>query len=136
MSVIISWFSQRYDANLDEIEGPLSQFNSLSEFFTRRLKKGLRPLSEGDIVSPCDGLITVSSQLYFHGSEIKIKGVKYNVEKLVGRGESDLCVTRENTKMMVVSLYLAPGNYHRFHSPCVWTVEQTTFSWKVAQCGS
>ena len=47
-----------------ECELELDQYSSLSQFFTRRLKPNLRPISEGSlVVSPADGTITNSAPL-------------------------------------------------------------------------
>ena len=47
-------FAKRYDLNLDEVELPLKSYSSLSSFFVRDLKAGVRKV-QGEIVSPVDG---------------------------------------------------------------------------------
>ena len=44
--VAIRWFAKRYKINLDEAAEPIESFNTLNEFFTRKLKDGVRPIAE------------------------------------------------------------------------------------------
>ncbi len=56
-------FARAYGANLDEAERPLEEYASLLDFFTRRLKPGLRPQDPGvpgGINSPVDGTLIAS----------------------------------------------------------------------------
>lgn len=39
-------------------------------------------------------------------------------------GEKGGIEVREGNKMFFVVVYLAPGDYHRFHSPTSWVVER------------
>ncbi len=51
----------------------------------------------------------------------QIKNVSYSVNALLGNKDSKLTIKR---KLYFAVLYLAPGDYHRFHSPTVWTLSQ------------
>ena len=63
----------------------MSQYKTLSDYFTRRLRPGVRPISViGDLVSPADGTITVSSPLKHSGFTHMVKGLQYSLEVFLG----------------------------------------------------
>ena len=48
----------------------------------------------------------------------------YQVGKEVGiKGHGNAEVLREGNKLYFIVIYLAPGDYHRFHSPTNWVAE-------------
>lgn len=108
-------FSWLYDCNLGE-SAPLESFSTFNHFFTRSLNPGLRPISRDALVSPADGKILAlgtldsSTELYPE----QIKGVKYPLDRFLGRRLERRTADRE---LYYCSVYLAPGSYHRFHSP-------------------
>ncbi|XP_077594155.1 phosphatidylserine decarboxylase proenzyme, mitochondrial isoform X2 [Stigmatopora nigra] len=117
----------------------LSHYRNLGEFFRRRLKESARPLcSASCLVCPADGKIVHLGRVL--ASEVEqVKGVTYSLEHFLGpRGEgaspadspeatppsfrAGLLSSPDNHLFHVV-VYLAPGDYHRFHSPADWTVD-------------
>src|SRR5262245_56149359 len=54
------FFAKRYAVALDEAEGSVSDYPTFAQFFTRRLKPGLRPIdpAAGIVVSPVDGCVS------------------------------------------------------------------------------
>jgi phosphatidylserine decarboxylase len=107
-------FAQRYKVDLHEAEMALEQYPTFAEFFTRKLKPGLRAIDPGEnvVVSPVDG--TVSQIGYVTKGEcLQAKGVSYTVEKLLADPEE----ARRFSDGAYVTLYLAPRDYHRIHAP-------------------
>src|SRR4051812_13328472 len=53
-------FARRYQVELEEAERPLSDYGRFAEFFTRKLKPGVRPIDEDArvVVSPVDGAVS------------------------------------------------------------------------------
>ena len=95
-----------------EAELPLDKYTSFNDFFTRRLKKGVRPFDEDPflLASPADGRIAVFENLTPEGA-IPVKGAE--------RSLNDLCC--ENLKapsLAAAVIRLAPVDYHRYHFPC------------------
>ena len=93
----------------DEAEKPLAAYASFNDFFTRRLKPGVRPLGEG-FVSPADGRL----MLYLDAdadTPFPLKGATRTLRTVFDEqapaGRYDVAVVR-----------LAPVDYHRFHFPC------------------
>ena len=54
----MKWFADRYDINMDEAEKPIEEYKSINDLFTRKLKAGIRPIADSDIVHPADSEIT------------------------------------------------------------------------------
>ncbi|XP_053062010.1 phosphatidylserine decarboxylase proenzyme, mitochondrial isoform X4 [Acinonyx jubatus] len=116
----------------------LHHYRNLSEFFRRKLKPQARPVCGlHSVISPSDGKILNFGQV--KNCEVEqVKGVTYSLESFLGPRISteDLpfppatpcgsfrnqLVTREGNELYHCVIYLAPGDYHCFHSPTDWTV--------------
>nr|KAF6403894.1 phosphatidylserine decarboxylase [Molossus molossus] len=116
----------------------LHHYRNLSEFFRRKLKPQARPVCcLHSVISPSDGKILNFGQV--KNSEVEqVKGVTYSLESFLGPRTSveDLpfppaascssfrnqLVTQEGNELYHCVIYLAPGDYHCFHSPTDWTV--------------
>ncbi|XP_022624135.1 phosphatidylserine decarboxylase proenzyme, mitochondrial isoform X2 [Seriola dumerili] len=110
----------------------LHHYRNLGEFFRRRLKPAVRPLCASScLVSPADGRILHFGQV--KNSEVEqVKGVTYSLENFLGpqkrQGNDsssfrDLLLASPDNDLFHVVVYLAPGDYHCFHSPTDWRVE-------------
>jgi phosphatidylserine decarboxylase len=113
-SIAKKWFAKRYKINLDEAEKPLTDYKTLNDFFTRKLKKGVRKIDGKDdpkaVVSPVDGKIAQWGRIE-SGRIIQAKDRLYNVQELLG--DSDEAAPFENGWFMTI--YLSPTDYHRMH---------------------
>uniref|UniRef100_A0A8B9X7D7 Phosphatidylserine decarboxylase proenzyme, mitochondrial n=1 Tax=Bos mutus grunniens TaxID=30521 RepID=A0A8B9X7D7_BOSMU len=116
----------------------LHHYRNLSEFFRRKLKPQARPVCGlHSVISPSDGKILNFGQV--KNCEVEqVKGVTYSLESFLGprTPSEDLpfppatphssfrsqLVTREGNELYHCVIYLAPGDYHCFHSPTDWTV--------------
>nr|KAF6467087.1 phosphatidylserine decarboxylase [Rousettus aegyptiacus] len=116
----------------------LHHYRNLSEFFRRKLKPQARPVCGlHSVISPSDGKILNFGQV--KNCEVEqVKGITYSLESFLGPRTSagDLpfspdtscgsfksqLVTREGNELYHCVIYLAPGDYHCFHSPTDWTV--------------
>src|SRR5688572_17464434 len=56
----VRFFAKRYNVALEDAEGPVSDYPTFAQFFTRRLKPGLRPIDQAKdvVVSPVDGAVS------------------------------------------------------------------------------
>ena len=79
-------FANKYDANLDEMEGELADFPSKADFFQRALKPGVRPIAETELVWPCDGRFVTSGAIA-DGRIRQVKGLDYTVADLLRNQE-------------------------------------------------
>ncbi|XP_021405644.2 phosphatidylserine decarboxylase proenzyme, mitochondrial isoform X1 [Lonchura striata] len=116
----------------------LHHYRNLSEFFRRKLKPQARPVcGVHSVISPSDGKILNFGQV--KNCEVEqVKGVTYSLESFLGpRISTDemhfsqappgnsfqqQLVTKEGNELYHCVIYLAPGDYHCFHSPTDWTV--------------
>jgi phosphatidylserine decarboxylase len=105
-------YCRAYQVNMDEAEGHLGSYPSFDAFFTRPLKKGARHISPDPVVSPSDGKLSCFGRIET-GSQIHVKGQQYDVSELIG----DSADARRYSGGQFGVVYLAPGDYHRVHSP-------------------
>ncbi|XP_028049013.1 phosphatidylserine decarboxylase proenzyme, mitochondrial [Monomorium pharaonis] len=139
---LYGFYANLFHADLDEIELDLSAFPNLVEFFVRKLKQNARPIAENaNMISPADGKV-----LYFGPVEScrveQVKGVTYDLRQFLGDPNSFRTlnqIARETTmhkddyvnsllknpdnRLYQLTIYLAPGDYHRFHSPTDWNIK-------------
>lgn len=104
-------FARLVGINMDEAEKPISEYKSIGELFSRRLKKGLRPI-RGERVHPCDSRITQSGKIV-QGVLIQAKGIKYTLEEFLP--QTPWADTLEGG--VFTTYYLSPKDYHRVHAP-------------------
>lgn len=112
--MLIPWFAKTYGIPVEDAEKHIREYISLNDFFTRRLKPGLRPIDPAPdtLVSPVDCLITGIGRIR-DGVMINVKGQDYTVEELLNR--SPRTVNYKDGFFLV--LYLSPTDYHRIHVP-------------------
>ncbi len=105
-------YCRAYRVNMDEAEGSIGSYPSFDAFFTRPLKKGARRISTDAAVSPADGKLSCVGRIDT-GARIHVKGQLYEAGELIG---DDADAQRYSGGQFAV-VYLAPGDYHRVHSP-------------------
>ncbi len=108
-------FIKHFKVDVSESEFPLENYPTLGEFFIRRLRSGARPLGTSALISPVDGMLTQRGG-FTSGSEsslTQIKGIQYSLKKLIGEGWD----ASPYAGGSFLTIYLAPWNYHRIHSP-------------------
>lgn len=112
---LLGRFARRYGADPSEAEKPLREYRSLQDFFTRRLKPGLRPqeaLAPGALNSPVDARIIACGRIEA-GTLVQAKGLPYRLAELL---KHDPAASRFEGGHYL-TLYLAPKDYHRIHVP-------------------
>lgn len=130
------WF---WGVDLDEAaDENLNNYRNLSEFFRRQLKPHVRPVDKFHCLTcPCDGTVLHFGEVHEDGKLEQVKGVIYSLQDFIGpfswkegsdynysdeEYSDNLKLNRENRLFHCV-IYLAPGDYHRFHSAADWTVQ-------------
>jgi phosphatidylserine decarboxylase len=111
---MLTRFAQIYGIDVSEAEKPLAEYKDFDDFFTRKLRDGLRPIADepGSVVSPADGRVTECG-LVTAGKLLQAKGSLFDLETLLGDGEA---AARLDGGAYVIT-YLSPRDYHRVHAP-------------------
>jgi phosphatidylserine decarboxylase len=107
-----SLYSRAYRVNLDEAESENGAYASFDQFFTRRLRSGVRPIAEAAVVSPADGRLEQVGPVTL-GGRISVKSTAYRVGELIG----DEPEAKRYVGGSFAVVYLSPGDYHRVHCP-------------------
>ena len=106
-------FANYYKLNMEESEYPLSHYRNIGELFIRRLKPGARPIADSEIVSPVDGVLSQTGVFDENQKLIQAKGKYYTLKDLIRNEE----MAKRFEGGAFATIYLAPFNYHRIHSP-------------------
>uniref|UniRef100_A0A8C6K8L4 Phosphatidylserine decarboxylase proenzyme, mitochondrial n=1 Tax=Nothobranchius furzeri TaxID=105023 RepID=A0A8C6K8L4_NOTFU len=145
---IYSLYIWTFGVNMQEAAvEDLHHYKNLGEFFRRRLKPAVRPVCAAScLTSPADGRILHFGRV--KNSEVEqVKGVTYSLENFLGPQMScsdgktllsgpqvsdqtvsstssfrDHLMSSPASDLFHVVVYLAPGDYHCFHSPTDWKV--------------
>lgn len=126
----IGAYAKAFRCRLDEAEKDLREYGSLGEFFARRLRSGIRPVSSDQLVSPADGLVLHAGSFSLSSKQSsmlleQIKGVTYSLPCLLGVDRLDEGIA-SSQRLYYCTIYLSPGSYHRFHSPANWRIARST----------
>jgi len=117
----IRLFARLAGVDLREAAEPIEAYRTLNDFFTRRLRPGVRPLAgaEDALVSPCDGAWGQSGCIE-GGTLLQIKGRVYRVAELLCDAEA----ADRYEGGHYATFYLSPRDYHRFHTPAAGTIRR------------
>ncbi len=113
---LISRFVGLYDVEIGDVKlGVPQDFATFNDFFVRELDDGARPVDGNPlaIVSPVDGTVSSAGTISGH-SIFQAKGLEYSLQDLLA---TDLPDSEQFIDGMYATIYLAPYNYHRVHSP-------------------
>jgi phosphatidylserine decarboxylase len=113
---LIRSFVRMYDVDTTEAKRAVpGDFVHFNDFFTRELAEGARPVDESpvSIVSPVDGIMSAAGRI--DGTALlQAKGIHYTLQDLLA---TDLADAARFENGSFATMYLAPFNYHRVHSP-------------------
>jgi phosphatidylserine decarboxylase len=117
MRAVIRTFARKYGVDTSEAERGIDDYPTFTEFFTRRLRPGARPIAPGELVpiSPVDGTVGEVGDIV-EGRLLQAKGKHYTLAELFGGPEAEEDA-RRFAGGSFVTIYLAPYDYHRIHAP-------------------
>ena len=123
-TMIINDFVRRYQVNMMEAEQPnLGAYKTFNEFFTRALRKGVRPIASADWVSPVDGAVSQLGTVEA-GQIFQAKGKSFTTTALLGGNEQWAELFQDGD---FATIYLSPKDYHRIHMPIQGTLLATRY---------
>ena len=112
-------FANQYGIDVGEAEKPLEEYSGLQEFFTRRLRPGLRPTASApDAVLSCADGTVVEGGVVTQGLLIDAKDAGFTLADLLA--DEEAARRLEGGPYLVT--YLSPKDYHRVHSPVAGAV--------------
>ena len=114
----------RLFSDLDLSEANTTDFRSLHDCFTRRLRPGARPIDADPqiLVSPCDAIVGAFGEI--SGTDLcQVKGSRYTLAELIGGGDP----VETYRGGCYATLRLTSSMYHRFHAPHDCHVEQVSY---------
>jgi len=108
---MIPGFIQRNRIDLSEYEP--KEYGSYNDFFTRKIRPGMRPLPEegSALVSPCDGKVTVCP--ITDGQHFRIKETEYTLEELL----KNRALAERYAGGTALIIRLTVDNYHHYIYP-------------------
>jgi len=109
--LLIPVFAWIFSIRADWAERPLGTYRSFDDFFTRKLKAGLRPVM-GPFVHPADSVLSQCGSV-IAGDLIQAKGKTYRLSEFLG----DEGLAKVYDGGSYATYYLCPSDYHRVHSP-------------------
>ncbi len=110
--LLIPAFARFFNIDQEEAERSPAEYKSFDDYFTRKLKPGVRPIAQSLIVHPVDGRLTEMGVVE-QGRLLQAKGWTYELPEFLG--DKDLALAYE--KGHFCTYYLCPTDYHRVHAP-------------------
>ena len=107
-------FARAAGVDRSEMVGGPGDYPSVSAFFVRELRPGLRSWPESPALpgSPVDGQVGAFGD-FSRGTALQAKGISYSTADLLGSREDGERFRRGR----FITLYLSPRHYHRIHAP-------------------
>ncbi|MYJ76117.1 MAG: phosphatidylserine decarboxylase [Gammaproteobacteria bacterium] len=121
--LLINAFMSAYGIDMREFEGETAaDYAHFNDFFTRPLLPGSRPMPADPevVVSPADGTVSQAGTVS-RGRLMQAKGREYSVAALLGGA----AFADSLANGAFATVYLAPHNYHRVHTPCAGQLVET-----------
>jgi phosphatidylserine decarboxylase len=125
-AALIRMFMHRYPVDLREAaQNNPDAYSSFNDFFTRRLRAGTRPhdVDPRAALCPADGSVSQAGRIA-DDTLLQAKGIGYSAAALLG---GDAALAAEFAGGDFATIYLAPHDYHRVHTPLAGTLRVARF---------
>lgn len=131
-SLLFSLYSSFYKVVVDDMVQPFNSYETLNDFFTREVKPRSITSEPSALVVPADSKV-LSIEKITGDQVIAVKGVNYSIGQFLNGKDSklsklDIKKLKKNPSndLYSVVFYLAPGDYHRYHSHDQMNIDQIT----------
>eukprot|EP00764_Aduncisulcus_paluster_P010645 gnl/Carplike_NY0171/3778_a5097_253.p1 GENE.gnl/Carplike_NY0171/3778_a5097_253~~gnl/Carplike_NY0171/3778_a5097_253.p1 ORF type:complete len:316 (+),score=50.53 gnl/Carplike_NY0171/3778_a5097_253:148-1095(+) len=140
LRLIINFWVKTFGVKLDEmLASSIDEFSTVNEFFTRPLRPGVRTIGKSPIVAPADSRFVCGGQISELGKIPCVKGLDFTVEDILSCSpelkhsefvptSSELPTLSSNPNLYFCVMYLSPGDYHRYHTPCEFNIKKRIHS--------
>ncbi|MGE3756693.1 MAG: archaetidylserine decarboxylase [Pseudobdellovibrionaceae bacterium] len=118
---VLLGFAGYYKINLDEAEKTHQEYKSIGALFTRKLKRGIRPVGSAECLHPADSKLTTFGSIDGN-TLLQAKGHAYSLPEFI---KDPNAATRFRGGYFA-TYYLCPTDYHRVHSPVAGEVTKAT----------
>ncbi len=121
-NAIIKTFIEQFAVDMSEaVESNPEAYETFNAFFTRQLRKDVRPLERGrkTIACPVDGAISQIGNIE-NGEIFQAKDKSFNLSALLGND----ALSSNFEDGQFTTLYLSPKDYHRIHFPIGGTIKK------------
>ncbi|MCI2106601.1 MAG: phosphatidylserine decarboxylase [Intestinimonas sp.] len=104
----IASFARKNHINLNDYES--RDYKSFNDFFTRRIRDGLRPVDPADdsLIAPCDGRLSLYR--ITKNASFSVKGSRYSVADFLGGSSA----AAHYANGLCLIFRLCVGDYHRY----------------------
>jgi phosphatidylserine decarboxylase len=117
----ILFFANIFGIEIADSEKSIGEYLSIGDFFTRKLKLGLRPIAETQYVHPADSELTMRGRVL--GDQIlQAKGMPYKLSDFL-----QFTSVESWQKGFFLTYYLCPKDYHRVHSPVKGKIKEVRY---------
>ncbi|KAL7067077.1 phosphatidylserine decarboxylase family protein [Cryptosporidium serpentis] len=109
-------YSEKVEYFEKTLPQPLENYKSLGELFSRSKRLSdisIEDYSPSSIVSPCEGKVVELGDV-LSDQCIQVKDATFNISTVV---KDKLPENKSDSKLVFITLYLSPYNYHHFHAP-------------------
>jgi phosphatidylserine decarboxylase len=114
-------FARIFGINLQESEKAVGEYSSIGDFFTRKLKPGIRPIAESAYVHPADSTLTIRGRVL--GDQLlQAKGFPYKLSEFL-----QISTVEAWQRAYFLTYYLCPTDYHRVHSPVDGKIKEVRY---------
>lgn len=110
-------FANAFAIDWNEAEKPLSEYRTIHELFTRKVRP--RAIASAEYVHPVDGVLTEAGVVE-NNQLVQVKGMTYSLSELVNREDSF-------GRGYFLTYYLSPKDYHRVHFPFACEVSEVSY---------
>lgn len=105
---IVPYFIRKHKIDMDGIEIPSGGFSSFNEFFTRKRRTGCFDMTDGHLISPCDGFLSLVRIM--EDTVLNIKNTRFTLGDLLKDHE----LAGKYKGGIALIFRLTPANYHRY----------------------
>lgn len=106
---LVPRYVEKNHIDLGRFEIPSGGYSSFNDFFTRRMKPGFLSIAKSELISPCDGLLTVFN--IDETSNFRIKNSYYSLARLL----RDDALAEKFKNGTAFIFRLTPSHYHRYN---------------------